>query len=46
MDLELQKIGKQMGIFLGFWPFSQKVFNTGPWNLVYMHIVGISSCVL
>ena len=26
-------------------PFSQKVFNMGPWNLVYRHIVGTFMCV-
>ena len=34
-----------MGIFLGFWPVSQKVFNMGLWNLVYRHISGTFMCV-
>ena len=34
-----------MVIFGGFWPFSQKVFNVWPWNLVYRHIVDTFRCV-
>ena len=34
-----------MGIFGGFWPYSQKVMNAGSWNLVYRHIVGTFKCV-
>ena len=44
MDLKPQKIGKKWE-FGGFWLFSQKVFNMGPWTLVYMHIVGTFRCV-
>ena len=34
-----------MGNFGGFSPFSQKVFNSRPLNMVYRHIVGTFKCV-
>ena len=34
-----------MGILEAFGHFLKKVFNTGPWNLVYRHIVGSFKCV-
>ena len=35
----------RIGIYGGSGPFSQKVFDVRPWNLMYSHIVGILSCV-
>ena len=39
-----KKISKN-GNFGGLWPFYQECLNTGPWNLLYRHIVGTCRCL-
>ena len=39
-EILMMKNKLKLGFFLGFWPFSQKDFIMGPWNIFHRHIRG------